>query len=283
MRWSPSQYDLFASHRATPFFDLVSRVQADSPRRVVDLGCGPGSLTATLAERWPVAEVVGIDSSADMIEAARREAARPDAGQRDAGQPDADRSDVGQDPAGRLRFELGDIVGWSPSPTDDVVVTNAALQWVPEHRALLPGWFDALPDGGWFAMQVPGSAVLPSHVILRELALSAAWAPLLSDVLRPAETVADAGDYLVDMLEAGLEAQAWETTYQQLLPGADPVLEWVRGTALRPVLAALSTDDSAAFEAQYASRLREAYPATRFGTVYPFRRVFAVGHKPAAR
>jgi trans-aconitate 2-methyltransferase len=261
MRWSPVQYDLFASHRATPFFDLVSRIQATSPRRVVDLGCGPGSLTRTLAQRWPEAEVVGLDSSPEMI----------------------DEANAGQDPSGRLRFELGDIASWVPSPLDDVVVTNAALQWVPDHRALLPGWFDSLPDDGWFAMQVPGSAVLPSHVILRDLALSARWAPVLDGAVRPAETVAGADEYLADMLTAGLEAQTWETTYQQVLSGTDPVLEWVRGTALRPILAALPPDDAAAFEVEYGARLREAYPATALGTVYPFRRVFAVGHRRARR
>lgn len=259
MRWNPVQYDLFAGHRATPFFDLVSRVGAEAPRRVVDLGCGPGSLTRTLVERWPEAEVSGLDSSQAMIETAR-----------------------GQDPAPRLRFELADIAAWTPSAEDDVVVTNAALQWVPGHRSLLPGWFDALPPGGWFAMQVPGSSVLPSHVILRDLVESQRWAELLGGIVRQ-DPVASASDYLGDLLEAGLEAQTWETTYQQLLPGADPVLEWVRGTALRPVLEALDGDEATAFEAEYAALLREAYPATRFGTVYPFRRVFAVGHKPEAR
>jgi trans-aconitate 2-methyltransferase len=259
MRWNPVQYDLFAGHRATPFFDLVSRIGAEAPRRVVDLGCGPGSLTRTLADRWPDAEVVGVDSSPAMIETAR-----------------------GQDPAPRLRFELADIAAWTPSDRDDVVVTNAALQWVPGHRALLAGWFDALPAGGWFAMQVPGSSVLPSHVILRDLVESPRWAPLLGAMVEQ-DPVASASDYLRDLQGSGLEAETWETTYQQVLPGADPVLEWVRGTALRPVLEALGRDDATAFEAEYAARLREAYPATPFGTVYPFRRVFAVGHKPKSR
>lgn len=263
MRWSPAQYDLFASPRSMPFFDLVSRVRAEAPRRVVDLGCGPGTLTSTLAERWPGADVVGIDSSPEMIAAA--------VSSRSAGAHGA---------TPRLRFEAGDIADWTPSPLDDVVVTNAALQWVPNHRSLLRGWFDALPAGGWFAMQVPGSAVLPSHVILRELSHSARWRGTLGDVVRPETTVAGAGDYLVDLLEAGFEAQTWETTYQHLLPGRDPVLEWVRGTGLRPVLAALPDAEAAEFEKTYAALLRRAYPPTPFGTVYPFRRVFAVGRKP---
>ncbi|RKR73602.1 methyltransferase domain-containing protein [Frondihabitans australicus] len=261
MRWSPTQYDLFQSHRATPFFDLTSRIssQEPGPRRVVDLGCGPGSLTRTLAERWPDAEVVGVDSSLDMIRQARSQADLPP----------------------NLSFVIGDIASWEPGPRDDVVVTNAALQWVPGHQRLLPGWFDALPAGGWFAMQVPGSSTNRSHELLRELAASPRWEPLLRDVIRPEENVSSASAYLTQMLECGLEATSWETTYEHLLQGDDPVLEWVRGTSLRPVLTALGPDDRAEFEASYRALLADAYPTGRFGTIYPFRRIFAVGRKPA--
>ncbi|WP_369824036.1 methyltransferase domain-containing protein [Frondihabitans sp. PAMC 28766] len=263
MRWSPTQYDLFTENRSTPFFDLTARVRGSQtgagPRRVVDLGCGPGSLTRSLAERWPDAEVVGLDSSPDMIDAARAQTDLPP----------------------NLRFERGDIAQWTPGAEDDVIVSNAALQWVPTHRDLLPGWLAALPADGWFAMQVPGSATNESHRILRRLAGEERWISALAPVIRPEETVVPASGYLETMLEAGFEANAWETTYEHVLQGQDPVLEWVRGTALRPLLAALAPADAADFEADYARRLREAYPPGRFGTVYPFRRIFAVGHKPA--
>lgn len=255
-RWNPAQYLRFADHRSRPFFDLVGRIGADAPRRVVDLGCGPGALTTTLAERWPGAEVVGLDSSSEMIEAA-----------------------ADQDPGHRVRFELADIETWQPSSTDDVVVTNAALQWVPDHRRLMSRWLEALPGGAWFAMQVPGSAVLPSHRILRDMALSEEWRDRLGQVTRPVESVGEAADYLALLLEAGFEADAWETTYQQVLPGEDAVLEWVRSTSLRPMLEALGPADATAFEGLYAAALREAYPALPAGTVYPFRRIFAVGRK----
>lgn len=262
MRWSPAQYDLFADHRATPFFDLTSRIADDptgpGPRRIVDLGCGPGSLTRTLATRWPASEVVGLDSSAEMIDTATQQGDLPP----------------------NLRFERGDIAQWAPGPHDDVVVTNAALQWVPEHRDLLPGWLRALPEGAWFALQVPGSSTNESHRILRTLAAEPRWAPTLAAVIRPEENVASAAGYLETMLGRGLSAVAWETTYEHQLTGADPVLEWVRGTALRPLLAALDEVDAIAFEGEYALRLREAYPETPFGTIYPFRRIFAVGQKP---
>nr|WP_223695275.1 trans-aconitate 2-methyltransferase [Leifsonia poae] len=257
MRWNPTAYDRFDRERSLPFFDLVSRIRAEAPRRVVDLGCGPGSLTAALAERWPGSEVVGLDSSPDMLEKAR-------------GLPQA--------PA-TLHFELLDIAEWMPGPADDVVVTNAALQWVPNHRELLPVWLDALAAGAWFAVQVPGNFGADSHRLLRETAAEPRWSSRLAGVLRHEDAVGEPADYLALLLDAGFSAEAWETTYLQVLPGADPVLDWMRGTSLRPVLTVLG-HDAAAFEADLAPRLRGAYPAGPHGTVYPFRRLFAVGRKP---
>jgi trans-aconitate 2-methyltransferase len=141
-----------------------------------------------------------------------------------------------------------------------------------------------MPSGSWFAMQVPGNFGSPSHALMRSVAADGPWASALDGVLR-ADPVLDPAGYLGIMLDAGFEARAWETTYAQLLPGEDPVLAWVRGTGLRPALQALDAADpsgelTAAFEARYAAALREAYPASTHGTVYPFRRVFAVGRKP---
>ncbi|MFJ5859969.1 trans-aconitate 2-methyltransferase [Pseudarthrobacter sp. NPDC092439] len=257
MKWDPAKYVQFGGHRDRPFFDLVARIGAGQPRRVVDLGCGPGNLTASLAGRWPEADIVGVDSSAEMLDRAA--------------------------PLSRqfpsLRFELRDITAWEPAPGTDVVVSNAALQWVPGHRDLMRRWLANLAPGSWFALQVPGNFGAPSHVLMRELAASPAWASRLDGVLTGGESAGSAADYLAVLLDAGFTADAWETTYHQVLPGPDPVLEWVRGTALRPVLAALSAKEAARFEDEYAAALRKAYPPTRHGTVFPFRRVFAVGHK----
>jgi trans-aconitate 2-methyltransferase len=259
MKWDPAKYVQFGDYRDRPFFDLTSRVHAERPARVVDLGCGPGNLTATLAERWPDAEVAGLDSSAEMLaKAAHLTEGNPS-----------------------LRFELADIADWKPAADTDVVVSNAALQWVPGHQDMMRAWLDALGPGAWFALQVPGNFNAPSHVLMRELAGSERWAPRLGGVLRGGESVAGPAEYLHILLDAGYTADAWETTYQQVLPGRDAVLEWVRGTALRPVLAVLSPGEGAKFEAEYAAALREAYPQTVHGTVFPFRRIFAVGRKNA--
>ncbi|TLM86535.1 trans-aconitate 2-methyltransferase [Pseudarthrobacter sp. NamE2] len=257
MQWDPAKYVQFGDHRHRPFFDLTGRILAEQPALVVDLGCGPGNLTATLAERWPGAEVVGIDSSPDMLAKAA---------------PLSERYPS-------LNFEKADISGWTPPAGTDVVVSNAALQWVPGHRDMIRSWLEVLRPGAWFAMQVPGNFNAPSHALMRELAASARWAPQLGEVLRGGESVGEPADYLQILLDGGCTADAWETTYQQLLPGPDPVLEWVRGTALRPVLAALPAVDGEEFEAEYAAALRAAYPPGSHGTVFPFRRIFAVGCK----
>lgn len=257
MKWDPAKYVQFGDYRDRPFFDLTGRVHADRPVQVVDLGCGPGNLTATLAERWPGADVVGVDSSAEMLAKAAAVA----------------------DGTPSLRFELSDIAHWMPSAETDVVVSNAALQWVPGHQDLIPKWLAVLSPGSWFAMQVPGNFNAPSHALMRTLAGSPRWESKLRGVLRGGESVGEPAEYLRILLDEGFTADAWETTYQQVLPGPDPVLEWVRGTALRPVLAVLSPEDGAEFEGEYAAALRDAYPPTPHGTVFPFRRVFAVGHK----
>ncbi|MFK0006197.1 trans-aconitate 2-methyltransferase [Paenarthrobacter sp. NPDC090520] len=257
MKWDPSKYVEFGNHRDRPFHDLVARVQAVDPREVVDLGCGPGNLTATLAERWPHARVTGIDSSTEMLSKASALG--------------------GREP--RLDFAEGDIATWQPGPDTDVVVTNAALQWVAGHQEMLSGWLRALKPGAWFALQVPGNFTSPSHALMRELAESSTWSSRLGGVLRHEGAVGSPADYLNIMLDAGCSADAWETTYQQLLPGKDPVLEWVRGTGLRPVLAALPPGEVAEFERQYSALLRDAYPESVHGTVFPFRRIFAVARR----
>ncbi|WP_309113019.1 trans-aconitate 2-methyltransferase [Saccharothrix sp.] len=243
--WDPAEYLAFTDHRARPFHELVARIGAWSPRRVVDLGCGPGNLTVTLAERWSGAVVEALDSSPEMVAEAR---------------------------ARGLDARVEDVAAWSPAPDTDVVVTNAVLQWVPGHEELLRRWVAELPSGAWLAMQVPGNFAGPSHEIVRELAEE-----LCPQVVLRKSPVLDPAGY-AQVLQAA-DVDAWETTYLQRLTGADPVLEWITGTALRPVRAALDDAGWAEFRERLAPRLRAAYPERADGTTwFPFRRVFAVAH-----
>jgi len=258
--WDPAQYLKFADERSRPFYDLTARIRAADPAVVVDLGCGPGQLTASLAERWPHAEVLGIDSSAEMIDAAKRA------------------EYGGEALAGRLSFETGDVRSWQPGRPVDVITSNAVLQWVPGHEELLPHWADWLAPGGWLAFQLPGNFDQPSHAILRELAATDRWRERLATVefnRQPGEP----GRYLDLLARRGLVVDAWETTYLHVLHGPDPVTGWYKGTGLRPALAALPAGEADEFLRQYGQRVREAYPAEPYGTVLPFRRLFVVAHR----
>ena len=253
--WDPQKYLAFDDHRSRPFFDLISRISVEAPRRVVDLGCGPGHLTLALARRWPAAALEASDSSPEMVSAARERG---------------------------IDATVLDVREWRPAADTDVVVTNAVLQWVPGHDELLARWVEQLPSGAWLALQVPGNFDAPSHVRTRELAASDAWRDRLdSVVLREEDAVLAPAGYAGLLSDAGCEVDAWETTYVQRLTGDDPVLEWITGTALRPIRDALPDDDWQRFRAELAPTLRAEYPRRADGTTwFPFRRVFAVARVP---
>ncbi|MET9912119.1 trans-aconitate 2-methyltransferase [Streptomyces sp. NPDC006476] len=265
--WDPAQYLRHAGHRARPFVDLLARVP-DLPSAtpaVADLGCGPGNVTVLLADRWPTAHITGYDNSPDMLDRALTEHEGPTPG------------------GGRLDFSYADVRTWAPPQPYDLIVSNATLQWVPGHVDRFGDWIAGLRPGGTFAFQVPGNFSAPSHQLMRELAHSARFKDRLADVLRHDDVVLAPRTYLERLTSLGCEADVWETTYVHLLTGEDPVLDWVKGTGLRPVLTALADDPAArdAFLAEYRAALREAYPATGHGTPFPFRRIFAVARKEA--
>ncbi|SEG47167.1 trans-aconitate 2-methyltransferase [Thermomonospora echinospora] len=294
--WDPAQYAVFGAERGRAFAELVGRIPLRDPAHVVDLGCGSGELTMLLADRWPGARIDALDGSPEMIARATasgtagREAviglpAREDA----ADAPGRESAAGGQEPttagsgaaAERVRFAVGDVRTWRPGRPVDVIVSNAVLQWVPEHEELLVRWAGDLAPGGCLAFQVPGNYEAPSHMLLREVCRSARWRDRLADALhwRP---VRDAAGYLELLAGLGCAVDAWETTYVQVLQGEDAVLEWVKGTALRPVLSALDERKAEEFLAEYGARLREAYPPRPYGTVFPFRRIFVVARRPEA-
>jgi trans-aconitate 2-methyltransferase len=269
--WDTTQYLRFGGERARPFFDLAARVGADQPGYVADMGCGPGNLTAALAERWPLATVVGVDSSPEMIEAAR-------AWVKPVAIAAAGSGTIVTNHAPGLSFMRDDVRHWKPQALPDVIISNAVLQWVPEQRQLLVQWAGMLAVGGWLAIQVPGNFNQPMYVILRELIEAPRWRPLLRDVSLNRQS-AEPVEYTELLTQAGCEVDAWETTYLHILHGDDPVLEWFKGSGLRPVLAALDAGQAEEFLAEYGERLRAAYPPRPFGTVLPFRRVFAVARR----
>jgi trans-aconitate 2-methyltransferase len=249
--WDPDRYLTYADERGRPFLDLLARVGAGGPRSVVDLGCGPGNLTSLLADRWPGASVVGLDSSPEMIAAA---------------------TDSGA--GGRVAFEVADLRTWEAAEPVDVLVSNATLQWVPGHLDLLPRLIAQVAPGGWFAFQVPGNFDEPSHTIRDALAAEPAYAAHTAGVAVPSSH--DPAVYLDALAALGCTVDAWETTYLHVLTGPDPVFTWVSGTGARPTLQALPDDLRPAFEAEFKRRLAEAYPARPHGVVLPFRRVFVV-------
>lgn len=255
--WDPDLYRRYADERDRPFAELLARVPATPPRRVVDLGCGPGHGVRRLAQRWPDAEVLGLDSSPEMVRTARETVAGTAA-----------------------RAEVGDLVDWAREDPDpvDLIVTTATLQWVPGHLDLLPELVARLRPGGVLAMTVPGNMGEPSHTLRRELAARPRYAAHLAGVATP--HAHDPGEYLRVLAGAGCTVDAWESTYLHVLDPTgqdpDPVFTWVSATGARPTLEALPADLRETFADELRAALRTAYPRTDVGVVLPFRRVFAV-------
>jgi trans-aconitate 2-methyltransferase len=256
--WNADQYLRFAEERTRPSRDLAARIAVDAPGRVVDLGCGPGNSTRVLMDRWPNAAVSGIDSSPDMIEAARRDY-----------------------PLGSWR--IGDIAAWAVEggPSFDVVYSNAALQWVADHAALYPGLLARVSPGGALAIQIPANIGAPAHAAMRELAASAPWRDYFPvDGVR--EWHAHPPEFYYDLLARTASAiDLWHAEYFHVLDGAEAVVEWYRGTGLRPFLDLLPSEESRLrFEAEYLERIRSLYPERPDGRVlFPFLRLFLIAYR----
>jgi trans-aconitate 2-methyltransferase len=249
--WSPSQYLQFSQRRLRPALELLARVALDSPAVVYDLGCGTGAMTRLMAQRWPQAHVTGVDASASMLEAAGE------------GMPN-------------VRWQQQDIAAWRPEAAPDLIYSNAALHWLPDHARLFPQLLSSLTATGVLAVQMPRNFAAPSHTAIAETARAGPWRSRLEPLLCEAP-VADPAWYLDLMGARALTVDMWETEYFQLLRGDNPVKEWTKGTWLAPLLAALPESERSEFEQAYAERVASAYPPRADGTtLLPFKRLFLV-------
>lgn len=253
MTWSAKQYSAFEEERTRPVRDLVAAIpNSERPVRfAIDLGCGPGNSTEVLAQRFAQAAVSGIDSSDDMIEAAKKRM-----------------------PA--VSFAVEDIATWRAVQPMDVILSNASLQWLPDHATLYPHLASQLVPGGSLGIQTPDNLEEPAHQLAREVASQGPWADRIGTVRHPARH--SAIDYYAMLRPHGSRVDVWRTTYYHpLAGGAAAVVEWFKGSALRPYLAPLDAAQQAGFLARYQAEIAKAYPALPDGSVLlPFPRLFIV-------
>ena len=251
--WSPAQYTRFEDERTRPARDLLAQVPLASPARIVDMGCGPGNSTELLAERWPSADIVGLDSSPAMLAEARKRL------------------------PGR-RFDLADAGSWTPESGVDLVFANAIYQWVPDHLRQLPKVLAALGEGGVLAVQVPDNLGEPTHELMRAVAADPSWAGRLAEAARaplpPPRIYYDA------LQPVARRIDIWHTVYNHVLADAAAVVEWVKGTGLRPFLDPLSEQEREDYLGRYSREIARAYPPTADGKVLlRFPRLFIVAQR----
>jgi len=253
--WSARQYLKFEDERTRPPRDLLAQVPLTAPRRVVDLGCGPGNSTELLVARYPQSEVIGLDSSPDMLRQARERL------------PD-------------VTFVAGDITTWTPDERTDLLFANAVFQWVPDHPAVLRRLLQALPAGGVLAVQLPDNTDEPALALMREVAGHGPWAK--TDALASAarEDLPRPADYYDLLRPLCTRLDIWHIMYNHVMAGPAGIVEWFKGSALRPFLSALDDQMRDAFLADYTARIAEAYPARFDGNVLlRFPRLFIVAER----
>jgi trans-aconitate 2-methyltransferase len=248
--WDPQQYLKFGAERLRPALDLLARVPLDAPRDVIDLGCGTGAVTALIKDRWPDAHIVGIDTSAAMLERAHSSLAG-------------------------VAWQAADIATWAAPAPIDLLVSNAALHWIDEHETLFPRLVSNLKPGGVLAVQMPAQQNAPSHRLGIELARSARWSAKLASLVRRPILEPDAYYSILRPHTGSLDM--WTTEYVQALTGDNPVAEFTKGSFVGAWLSALGNEEARAFETEYRAAVAAAYPRRTDGvTLFPFRRFFLV-------
>jgi trans-aconitate 2-methyltransferase len=253
--WNPIQYLKFANERTQPSLDLAGRIATDDVSSILDVGCGPGNSTQVLRTRWPDARITGLDNSKEMI--AEAEKTYPDG-----------------------NWVVGDASQLSPPPTYDVVFSNAVLQWVPDHRALIPRLLSLVNKGGILAVQVPANSESPLHHAVWSASRQPRWNSLLAPCRRLIHY--HSADFYYDLLRPTVaKLDLWETVYFHALPGHRELIEWYKGSGMRPFLEKLADDGArATFEAEVLERCKSSYPLRKDGRIlFPFKRLFFIAHR----
>jgi trans-aconitate 2-methyltransferase len=251
MVWNPQQYLKFSGHRLRPAVDLLMRIPDLQITRVADLGAGAGNVTKLIRERWPDANIVGVEGSAKMVAA-------------------------GKKAAPEVEWLHQDLGSWQPPHAYDVIYSNAALHWLPDHARLFPALMEKVAPGGILAVQMPRNFGAPSHLLIGETALNGPWRSKVEHMVTP-PPVGEPGFYHDMLAPLSNQVDIWETEYLQVLEGENPVKEWTKGTWLTRYLDILQGPEKAAFEAAYGERVAKAYPRNSAGqTLFPFRRLFMV-------
>jgi trans-aconitate 2-methyltransferase len=254
-RWDPAKYERFRGERARPFFDLLARVPDGAVRRAADLGCGTGDLTRTLLDRWPQTSLWGVDHSEEMLARAAEGPAQP-----------------------RLRFVRADLARWEPEGPLDRIVSNAVLQWLPGHGELLERLTRFLAPEGVLAVQVPHNRGQGAFRLLEELVLETPWRERLREAGR-LPSIESPQFYAERLLGLGLEVELWETTYHHRMGAAAEIVQWMEGTALRPLLEVLAKPEQKEFLDALVARISPLHPRGPHGIFFPFRRLFFVASK----
>jgi trans-aconitate 2-methyltransferase len=256
--WDTALYLRFEAERTQPARDLLSRVDAP-PRRIVDLGCGPGTSTRLLAERFPKAEILAVDNSEPMLAEARRRLPN-------------------------THFAQADIATWEPSEPPDLIFANAALQWLPDHEELFPRLMSYLADGGALAVQMPDNRQEPSHALMRLVAADGPWADRLVPIAKTRAVIATHGDYYEWLKPLSGTLDIWQTTYVHPMSGVGAVVDWFRGSALRPFLNPLDVCEREQFIERYMRELAAAYGVEpEGGLLFLYPRLFILARKRKAR
>jgi len=253
MSWSATQYLAFENERTRPVRDLLAAVPTADVRTAVDIGCGPGNSTDVLVARYPGAHVSALDSSADMLASARKRLPG-------------------------VRFDERTIESWDDPGPFDVILANAVLQWLPDHERLFPRLIGKLRDGGSLAVQMPDNIDECAHVLMREIAAAGPWSGKLAGVVSRRAPRHEPAWYFTALRGACRTLDIWRTTYHHALPGgAAAVVEWFKGSGLRPFLDALDERERTDYLARYRAAIAESYPAHYDGVVLlPFPRLFIV-------